>query len=391
VYREIKKTCIITGSRAEYGILRPLIKRINDSSYLDLKIIATGMHLSHEFGFTYKDIENDGYSVDYKVDMLLSSDSDIGVGKSTGLGIIGFVDALSNLNPDVVVVLGDRFEIFSAAVAATMLKIPIAHISGGEASEGSIDESIRHCITKMSHLHFTATNEYMYRVVQLGENPDRVFNVGAIGADSINSIQLLSKNDFEDSVGIKLNKYNLLVTFHASNLEHNLSNQHFANLLSVLDKLKDTSIIFTKSNADSGGRCINKMIDEYVLKNYNKSVAHTSLGQVRYLSAMKYVNGVVGNSSSGIIEAPSFKIGTINIGDRQKGRVRADSVIDCNTDKQSIEKGVSTLYTKKFQDKMHNFFNPYDGGDVSKNITSILEKVSLNNILKKSFYNLPYE
>jgi GDP/UDP-N,N'-diacetylbacillosamine 2-epimerase (hydrolysing) len=305
-----RKICVVTGTRAEYGLLYWLMKEIESNKDLELQLIITGMHLSPEFGLTYKEIEKE-FKIDKKIEMLLSSDTPVGISKSMGLAQISFAEAYDELKPDIVVVLGDRYEIFSAVSAALVSRIPIAHIHGGEITEGAIDEAFRHSITKMSHIHFTATEEYRKRVIQLGENPDRVYNVGAMGIENIRRIKLLSKEEFEKSINFKLNEKNILVTFHPVTLENNTAENQFSELLEAIDKLKNTNIIFTKANSDTDGRIINKMIDEYVLKNRHKAIAFTSLGQLRYLSAMQYVDAVVGNSSSGIVEDPSFKIGTV--------------------------------------------------------------------------------
>ena len=331
-----RKICIITGTRAEYGLLYWLMKEIQEDSDLELQIIATGMHLSPEFGLTYRQIEKDGFKIDRKIEMLLSSDTPVGVSKSMGLGMIGFAEAYADLKPDIVVLLGDRFEIFSAAAAAMIARIPIAHLHGGETTEGAFDEAIRHSITKMSHLHFTAVEEYRRRVIQLGELPDRVFNVGGLGVDNIKKLNLMNQQEFEQSISFKLGRKNLLITFHPVTLEHATAGEQFQNLLNAIEELQDTIFIFTKPNADTEGRIIIQMIDEYVYRNAHKAVAFTNLGQLRYLSAMQFMDGVVGNSSSGLAETPTFKIGTINIGDRQRGRIKAESVIDCEPNKESI-------------------------------------------------------
>ena len=385
---EKRKVCIITGARAEYGLLYWLMKEIQASSKLDLQIIATGMHLSPEFGSTYKQIEEDGFTINKKVEMLLSSDSEVGITKSMGLGMIGFADAFYDLNPDLIVILGDRFEIFSVATAAMIAKIPIAHLHGGESTEGAFDEQIRHSITKMSHLHFTATEDYRKRVVQLGEHPDRVFNVGATGIDNIKRLQLLSKREFEKSIEFKLAKKNLMVTFHPVTLERSTSKEQFKNLLEALEKLEKGNIIFTKANADTDGSVINKMIDRYVLDHPKSACAFDSLGQLRYLSAMQYVDGVVGNSSSGLLEVPSFKIGTINIGDRQKGRIRATSIIDCLPTEESISRALQKLFSLEFTKTVKQTVNPFGHGGVAEKITEIVETTTLDNILKKSFYDI---
>ncbi|SFV63684.1 UDP-N-acetylglucosamine 2-epimerase [hydrothermal vent metagenome] len=382
-----KKICVVTGTRAEYGLLYWLMKEIEEDKDLELQLIVTGMHLSPEFGLTYKEIEKD-FKIDKKIEILLSSDSAIGISKSMGLAQISFAEAYDELNPDVLVVLGDRYEIFSAVSSAMIANIPIAHLHGGETTEGAFDESIRHSITKMSHLHFTATDEYRNRVIQLGEHPSRVFNVGGLGIDNIKKLELLSKEAFEDSIDFKLNKKNILITFHPVTLENSTAQEQFQILLDVVNELKETHIIFTKANSDTDGRIINSMIDKYVNENSHKSVAFTSLGQLRYLSALQYIDAMVGNSSSGLAEAPSFKIGTINIGDRQKGRIMAKSVIDCEIDKVSIKNGFEKLYSIEFQEYLKTVTNPYGKGGASLEIKNTLKNIELKNILKKSFYDL---
>ena len=382
-----RKICVFTGTRAEYGLLKPLMEEIKKDKDLELQIIASGMHLSPEFGQTYKEIEKDGFKIDEKVEMLLSSDTDVGVSKSIGLGIIGYTDALLRLKPDIAVVLGDRFEALAFAVASFTLKIPIAHLYGGEITEGALDEGYRHAITKLSYLHFTSTEEYKKRVVQLGESPDRVFNVGALGIDNIKKLNLLSKEEAEKRIGKNFKKRNLLITFHPVTLEYGNSVNQFEELLKALDELEDTLLIFTKANADVEGRQINKLLDKYVSENPDKSVAFTNMGQLLYLSTMKYVDAVVGNSSSGIIEAPSFKIGTINIGDRQKGRIRAKSIIDCDPRYEDIKIAIKKLYSNEFQENLKKVKNPYGEGNASKKIKEILKTFKFNDV-KKEFYDI---
>ena len=382
-----RKICVVTGTRAEYGLLYWLLKEIEADKELQLQVIVTGMHLSPEFGLTYKEIEKE-FKINKKIEMLLSSDTSVGISKSMGLAQISFAESYDELKPDIVIVLGDRYEIFSATSAVMIARIPIAHIHGGEKTEGAFDESIRHSITKMSHLHFTATNEYKNRVIQLGEHPSRVFNVGGMGIENIQRLELLNKKEFEKSIEFKLNIKNILVTFHPVTLENSTAKEQFQQLLDAIDELEDTNIIFTKANSDTDGRAINQMIDEYVTKNSHKSIVFTSLGQLRYLSALQYVDAVVGNSSSGLAETPSFKIGTINIGDRQKGRIKASSVIDCEPNKDSILNSFEKLYSKEFQETLKTTINPYGDGYASKKIVEILKNVDLKNILKKSFYDL---
>ena len=385
-----RKICIITGTRAEYGLLYWLMKEIKLDDDLELQLIVTGMHLSPEFGLTYKEIEKE-FKIDKKIEMLLSSDTSIGISKSMGLAQISFAEVYEELKPDMLVVLGDRYEIFSAVSSAMIARIPIAHIHGGETTEGAFDESIRHSITKMSHLHFTATTEYKNRVIQLGEQPNRVFNIGGMGIENIKRLKLLSKKEFEKSINMKLNKKNIIITFHPVTLETSTAQEQFNNILKVIDTLKNTNIIFTKANSDTDGRVINNMIDKYVSANNHKSVAFTSLGQLRYLSALQYVDAMVGNSSSGLAEAPSFKIGTINIGDRQKGRIMANSVICVDNSINNIENGFIKLYSNRFQKTLQNVKNPYGNGKASKKIIKVLKNVKLNNLIKKSFFNVEFE
>ena len=381
-----RKVCVITGTRAEYGLLYWLLKEIQNDKELELQLIVTGMHLSPEFGLTYKEIEKE-FKINKKIEMLLSSDTPVGISKSMGLAQISFAEAYDELKPDILIVLGDRYEIFSCVSAAMIAQIPIAHLHGGETTEGAFDESIRHSITKMSHLHFTAADEYKNRVIQLGENPSRVFNVGGLGIENIKRLKLLTKEEFEKSIDFKLNKKNILVTFHPVTLESSTAQEQFQELLNAVDELKDTNIIFTKANSDTDGRVINQMIDEYVVKNAHKSIGFTSLGQLRYLSALQYVDAMVGNSSSGLTEAPSFRIATINIGDRQKGRIKADSIIDCEPRKASITKVFVDIYTKNFQNALKIVNNTYGDGCASKKVIEEIKKVDLDNILKKPFYD----
>ncbi len=381
------KICFVTGTRAEYGLLYWLMRDIQKDPFFECQLIVTGMHLSPEFGLTYKEIEKD-FKIDKKVEMLLSSDTPVGISKSMGLAQISFAEAYQELKPDLTVVLGDRYEVFSAVSAAMIARIPVAHIHGGEVTEGAFDEAIRHSITKMSHLHFTSTEEYRSRVIQLGEYPNRVFNVGAIGLENKKRLKLLTKEEFEKGINFELNKKNILVTFHPVTLENSTAEMQFNELLSAINELEDTHIIFTKANSDTDGRIINQLIDSYVSKNGQESISFTSLGQLRYLSGMQYVDAVVGNSSSGIIEAPSFKIGTINIGDRQKGRVKAESVIDCQPDKDSILKAFNKLYSNEFKLLLENIKNPYECTNTVNKIIREIKSSDLSDILKKTFYDL---
>jgi GDP/UDP-N,N'-diacetylbacillosamine 2-epimerase (hydrolysing) len=383
-----KKICVVTGTRAEYGLLRWLIDSIDNSKLLELQIIATGMHLSPEFGLSYKEIENDGFKIDKKIEMLLSADTPSSISKSTGLGLLGFADAYQSLQPDIIVVLGDRFEILAASTAAMFSRLPIAHLHGGETTAGAFDEAIRHSITKMAWWHFVGADEYKKRVIQLGESPKRVFNVGGLGVDNIKKTKLMSKDELIIETGIKFGKKNLLITYHSVTLENKTSQQGFKSLLDVLKEIKDINLIFTMPNADSDGRIIMKMINEFVFNHPERSISFTSMGSLNYLSTLQYIDGVIGNSSSGLAEAPTFKIGTINIGDRQKGRLKAKSIIDCKPTKKSIKLAIDKLYGYKFQKSLDLVKNPYGDGDAIKKIMNILLKKTVPKNMKKSFYDL---
>ncbi len=382
-----RKICVVTGTRAEYGCLRWVMEGIRNTQGLELQIIATGMHLSPEFGLTYREIEKDGLLIDRKVEMLLSCDTPTGLAKSMGLGLIGFGEALQQLRPDLMLVLGDRFEIFSAAAAAMVARVPIAHAHGGESTEGAFDEAIRHSITKMSHLHFVAAEEYRKRVIQLGEHPNRVFLVGGLGIDNIKKLTLLDRTALEAALGFKLGPKNLLVTFHPATLENATAIKQLAELLAALETLRDTHLIFTMPNADTDGRALISMIEQFVAGHPNAR-AYTSLGQLHYLSCVRHVDGVVGNSSSGLAEVPSFGKGTINIGDRQRGRLKAESVIDCAPDRRSIAAALKRLYSPAFRAKLKTVRNPYGEGGASEKVVEVLQDYPLESIVKKTFYDL---
>ena len=382
-----RKICVVTGSRADYGLLRWVMQEIKDNPELILQLIVTGMHLSANFGLTCEEIEADGFVSDRNVVALTNDDSPVGVAKSIGNALAGCAEAFHELQPDIVVVLGDRFEIFAAASAALVAKIPIAHLHGGESTVGAFDEAMRHSITKMSQLHFVAAKAYADRVVQLGETPSKVFNVGGLGIDNIKNLNLLSLEELETSLQFELDKQSLLVTFHPVTLEDETGEHQMRELLDALSELKDTSIIFTMPNADVGGEKIMKLIKNYVSQNVN---AHSfiSLGQRRYLSCIANVDAVIGNSSSGLIEAPSFKKGTINIGDRQLGRSQSASVINCQPDKNSITAALERVYTVDFQESLAEAINPYGEGGASVKVVEILSTISLDGILKKTFHDL---
>jgi len=379
---------VVTGSRAEYGLLRWLMEEIERTPSLQLQVIATGMHLSPEFGLTYREIECDGFRIDCKVEMLLSSDTPMGLAKSMGLGLIGFADAFQRLQPDVLVLLGDRFEIFAAAAAATVARIPMAHIHGGEVTQGAFDEPLRHAITKMAHLHFVAAEEYRRRVIQLGEAPERVYLVGALGLDGIKRLRLLDREGLEQALDFKLGARSLLVTFHPVTLEPGASKRQMSELLAALARLENVHLIITMPNADTDGRAFIDMIEDFTASHANAR-AYTSLGQLRYLSCLRYVDGVVGNSSSGLIEAPAFRKGTVNIGDRQRGRLKAASVIDCEPERGAILEAIRKLYSREFQEQLHDVRNPYGEGDAAVRIARVLGECALDStLLKKGFYDL---
>lgn len=388
----MKKISILTATRAEYGLLRPIIKKLNKVSDFDIRLVVTGAHLSPEFGLTFKEIEQDEIEIDEKIEILLSADTPASISKSMGLAMISFADYFSRLKPDMLIVLGDRYETLAVSCVAMNQRIPIAHLYGGETTEGAVDECIRHAITKLSYLHFTSTQEYRQRVIQLGEQPNRVFCVGAVGIENILNEKLMSKSELESSIDYKLDRPYAVVTFHPVTLENNNSSKEFKELLAFCKDHKDMKFIFSKANADADGRVINLLIDSFVKENDN-GVAFNSLGMLRYLSALKYCSMVIGNSSSGLLEAPSFGIPTINIGDRQKGRIQADSVINCEPITEDIDKAFNLASTEEFKNKAYNTINPYGDGNTSQKIVDVVKDFLLNDKidLKKKFYDCVVE
>jgi len=376
----MRKICVITSNRAEYGVMSRLIEKIELDNELQLQLIVTGAHLSDKFGQTYHEITS---PITKKIDIEIEKEPS----HTMALAIEKFSEAFSELKPDLILILGDRYEIMAVAIAAMLNNLPIAHLYGGESTQGAIDEAIRHSITKMSHIHFASCVEYKNRIIQLGENPKSVFNVGALGVENIEKLNLLSKAELENEINFKFGTKNLMVTFHPVTLENLTSGEQFNELLSALDELEDTKIIFTKPNSDSGNQEIIDLIDEYV-KNNPSTIAFNSMGALKYLSALQYVDGAVGNSSSGIIEVPSFKIGTVNIGDRQKGRIEAKSIINCAPTKKDILEAINKLYSNEFKNDLKNIQSPYKQENTSDKIINILKCYNLDNILKKSFYDL---
>ena len=379
---EVKKICVVTTTRAEYGLLYWLIKEIQKSDKFQLQLVVGGTHLLEEYGKTINNIE---FKIDKQIDFLLD-DSKVGISKSMGVLQLSISETFEELKPDFVVVLGDRFELIPIVSSAVVFNIPVIHIHGGEKTEGAIDEYFRHSITKMSYLHFTSTDEYRKRVIQMGENPKRVFYIGAMGIENIYRLKLLNKQELENSLNFKFGKKNILVTYHPETL---IETNKFNEVLEALSELKDTKIIFTKANSDTNGKIINQMIEKFVSQNKNAKL-YSSLGQVRYLSTLQFVDIVVGNSSSGLLEVPSFKKVTINIGNRQKGRIKAKSVIDVKTNKKEILKAIKLAYTKKFQKKLKNIKNPYEKSKYpSREILKVLENIKVD--IQKKFYDIKVE
>jgi UDP-N-acetylglucosamine 2-epimerase (non-hydrolysing) len=385
---EPRKVCVVTGSRAEYGLLYWLMRDVADDPALQLQVVATGMHLSPEFGLTYRQIEADGFTIDAKVEMLLSADSPVAVSKALGLGVIGFADALPRLQPDIMVVLGDRFEILAAVQAAMIARIPVAHVHGGETSEGAFDEGIRHAITKMAQLHFVAAEPYRKRVVQLGESPARVFNVGAPGLDHLARTPLLSRDDLASSLSFPLGRPLFLVTYHPATLGRQSPMEAFGHLLDALRGFPDASMVFTYPNADTGGRALIASIDAFVAQSAGRATAFASLGQQRYLSLMREADVIIGNSSSGLTEAPALCRATVNIGDRQKGRLKASSVIDVEERCEDIVAGIRHALSQGFRDSLPATRSLYGRGDASASIVACL-KAALPS-LQKPFFDIAH-
>ncbi|MDF2529667.1 MAG: UDP-N-acetyl-D-glucosamine 2-epimerase, UDP-hydrolyzing [Gammaproteobacteria bacterium] len=382
-----RKIAVVTGSRAEYGLLQHLMHEIAKDQDLELQVIVTGMHLSPEFGLTYQNIEQDGFSISAKVESLLSSDTDVGITKSLGLGVIGFADAYADLKPELVVLLGDRYEILAAAQAALLARIPIAHLHGGETTEGAYDEAIRHCISKMAYLHFVAAETYRNRVIQLGEQPGKVFNFGALALDNLANLKLLDKAEWGQKLDFSPGPLNFLITYHPVTLGEKSSAESFNELLSALQHFPQAHILFTKANADTDGRIINQLIEQYVAKHPDRMKLYSNLGSLKYLSSIKHVDVVIGNSSSGLIEVPYFLKPTVNIGDRQKGRLKPNTVIDCTDDQNEIIKAIETaLKQNPISKEQVNWVYGIPGA-VAKKIKQELKQADLGQI-RKSFYDL---
>lgn len=386
----MRKICVVTGTRAEYGLLSRLMRMIKESNNTQLQVVATNMHLSPKYGNTYKEIEADGFVIDRRVpiiDETAPNDSHSTV-LEMSRALSGFADAYSELKPDLLVVLGDRYEILAAAAAALIMRIPIAHISGGDVTEGAFDDAIRHSITKMSQLHFPSTEEYRKRVIQLGEQPDRVFNVGALGVENIKKMPLMGKEEIEKEIDFKINNNTILVTYHPVTLGNRTAKDDIEDFVSALEERKDVQVIFTMPNSDTGGQFIVDAINDFVAKNPERSKAFKSLGVVRYLSVMSQVAAVVGNSSSGLVEVPSFGIPTLNIGDRQKGRLAAESVYNCAPDKTAVLNGLDMVLSPAFRKKAAETHNPYEKENTAQTIYDVISTYPLEQLNQKHFYDI---
>ena len=384
---KIQKVAVFTGTRAEYGLLFWLLKDIQSDPDLTLQLLVSGMHLSPEFGETYQQIEKDGFKIDEKIEILLSSDSAVGTAKSMGLGVLGFSDSLARLQPDVLVILGDRFEALAAAQTAMILRIPIVHLHGGEITEGAYDDAIRHAITKLSYLHGTSTDEYRQRVIQLGEAPERVQNVGAIGLDHLKRADFMSVDELTESLNFSLTKPFFLVTYHPVTLGNEEPEEAFQALLDALNCFPEHQVILTYPNADDGGRRIIPMLEAYAASQPDRVLAIPSLGQVRYLSAVKYAAAVIGNSSSGIIEVPAFDVPTVNIGSRQKGRLAAKSVLHCEANRADIERAIRSANEREYKEAAEEIENPYGQGNTSEKVIEMIKTLDFNPC--KTFHDLP--
>lgn len=384
----MRRIAVVTSTRADYGLLRWVLEGIRSAADLELQLICTGSHLSPKHGSTYREIEADGFRIDRKIDLQIESDSPVGVCHAMGRALQGAGGVLDESRPDILVLLGDRYEILAVAAAAAVSRVPIAHLHGGEITEGAFDDAMRHAITKMAHLHFVAAEPYRRRVIQMGEQPDRVFLVGGLGVDAIRRTPLYDRGELEAALGFRFQVRNLLVTFHPATLDDGSAVEQTAELLAALESLRGTGLLFTLPNADPGNRGITQLIESFVSTHENAR-AYPSLGQVRYLSCIAQVDGVVGNSSSGLTEVPTFRKGTVNIGARQRGRLKADSVIDCEPHRDAIRAAIEHLYAPEFRARLLQVVNPYGEGGASEKVVDILRRRPLDGLLRKSFHSLP--
>jgi GDP/UDP-N,N'-diacetylbacillosamine 2-epimerase (hydrolysing) len=387
----MRKICVYTSTRADYGLLRRLIKKIESSSNLNLQLLVSGTHLVPGQGMTIEEIRKDGFEADVCVDIHLMDDSPKGICHSMGRAVSEYGKFFAEHHPEILVLLGDRFETFCCATAAWVNGVPIAHIHGGEITRGAMDDAFRHGITKMAHLHFPSCEEYRRRIIQMGEQPDQVHTVGALGMENILNLTLMGKGQLGNSIGFELDKPFFLITFHPVTLEKNSFREQFAELLAALDQFPDHKFIFTGANADTGGQAINQMQNDYNQRHPGQCLVVPSLGYLRYLSAMKYCKAVVGNSSSGVLEAPGFEVPTINIGDRQNGRIRTNSIVDCHSSTESILGAFEKISEKSFQLGLKNMKIPFAIPDTATKIKEILETADLIDILKKKFFDVQFE
>lgn len=385
--RSARKICVVTGTRADYGLLRKLIVLLDGADDFEIQLLVTGSHLEKKYGETYKEIEADGVRIEQKIPIELNDDTPVGIGNSTAKGLIAFGKAFNSLQPDLLVVLGDRFEILSAVIAANFARVPIAHLHGGEVTRGIIDEAIRHSITKSSHLHFVANDDYRKRVIQLGEDPITVFDVGGMGVDAIGEVQMLGRDELENSLNFKFKEKNLLITYHPVTLEKNTAFSQMSELLDALSTLDNTQLIFTMPNADPDNFIIHDLINDFVSKNDNAEM-FASLGQLRYLSCMNEVDAIVGNSSSGLTEAPTLKKATINIGSRQDGRLIAQSVINSEPNSLAISAAIARSYSDEFRKSLPFVKSPYGEVGASKKIFDILSSTNFGSLVFKRFFDL---
>lgn len=383
-----KKIAVVSSTRAEYGLLSKLMQRIRDDDELELQVIVTGMHLSPEFGFTYRYIEEDGFDITAKVEMLMSSDTKTGMVKSMGVCLISLSEIFQQTSPDLLILLGDRYETLAVAMAALIQKIPVAHIHGGELSTGALDDAMRHAITKLSHLHFVATEPYRQRVIQLGENPETVFMVGAPGLERIDPSSFIDLKQLQKNIHFELGNQNFLLTFHPATLAVEESLTILQNIFASFDHFKEAKILITFANADEKGRAINQAITEYVEKHHQRAKAFVSLGDVNYLSLLQYVDVVIGNSSSGIIEVPYFGKPTVNIGERQAHRLRASSIIDCDGQGESIINAINKAVSLDFKKELAQPYLPYHRDRTAEKITHILKQLDFKKLIYKKFYDL---
>lgn len=384
----MRKICIATGTRADWGLLSPIAKALQQREDVKLQIVATNMHLSPKFGNTYKEILADGFKINCHVPMMDNPDSPADTVRSMSMAMHGFADAFEELKPDLLIILGDRYEMLAVVSAALIFRIPVAHIAGGAITEGAFDDSIRHSITKMSHIHLTETDEYRNRVIQLGEDPEYVFNVGSIGIHNILNMPLLSAEEVSKQIGMNVDRNTLIVTFHPATLDSENPIEQCQNMLRAINTHSECNTIFTYPNNDSHGREIINLIEEYVGRNRGNAVVFPSLGALRYLSVLKYAGAAVGNSSSGIIEVPSMGIPTLDIGVRQRGRMAAASVRHCGVSLEDIKAGLDEILTPEFREMAKNCQNPYQQPDILERIVKIVCETPLDNITVKHFHDI---